>query len=414
MKKKILIVGNGAREYALAKKLSFNYDVYITPSSDGLKEFATCLDIRENNIKELLNFVLENDIDMTIPISRATVENDIASVFAANKQSVFAPSKSASKYFYDKSLMKKTLYKLHIPIPKFGIFEKDNIIFDYLKNQKIPFVLKTNEENSAVVLTAMQSAKNIINSMLIDKNNKIIIEDYVYGTGFSFYALSDGYKALPIGSTLTYNYVLEGDGGQLTSGMGACSPNYKLSIEQEYTIMDDIIYPILEYLENVGSPYLGVIGLDGILTDDNKICIIGLKTFMSDCDAAGILDNIDDDLYSLLESCVIGSFSDEVNTINQKPQYAVSLALRCNISTLKENIINGIDSIDDDTLISFPQGIKKNKYLEYEIQPKSAIILTSSGATVSSASDNVYRNANLINFSGLSYRKDIARPLIIA
>ena len=89
MRKKILIIGNGAKEYALAKKLSEKHDIYITPASDGLKEFAECVDIREDNVGELLEFVMENGIDLTIPISSAAIKSDIVSIFAQNNQQIF-------------------------------------------------------------------------------------------------------------------------------------------------------------------------------------------------------------------------------------------------------------------------------------------------------------------------------------
>ena len=85
MKKKILIIGNGAKEYALAKKLAEKHEIFITPASDTLKEFAQCLDIREDSVKELLEFVVENGIDLTIPISSAALKSDIVSLFNENK-----------------------------------------------------------------------------------------------------------------------------------------------------------------------------------------------------------------------------------------------------------------------------------------------------------------------------------------
>ena len=86
MRKKILIVGNSANAYALAQKISEKHDVYITPASDTLKEFATCLDIREDNISEILEFVVNNDIDMTVPVSQAAIKADIGGIFSENKQ----------------------------------------------------------------------------------------------------------------------------------------------------------------------------------------------------------------------------------------------------------------------------------------------------------------------------------------
>ena len=185
MRKKILIVGNSAKEYALAKKLSEKYEIYVTPESDTIKEFAFCLDIREDKPEELLEFVLENGIDMTVAISQKSINADIATVFNANKQPIFAPSAKANELVSNKSLAKKILYKLRVPTPKFGIFDKLNLANDYIKNQKMPFVIKTNDSNSATVITSLNTAKNILESISAEKN-KIIIEDYVYGIPFSF------------------------------------------------------------------------------------------------------------------------------------------------------------------------------------------------------------------------------------
>ena len=409
MRKKILIIGNGAKEYALAKVLSENNDIYVTPASDSLKDFATCLDIREDNITELLEFVMENGIDMTIPISLKSIDSDIATVFGNHKQAVFAPSAKASEIVSNKSSAKKVLYKLRIPTPKFGIFEKQNLAIDYIKNQSIPFVIKTNDSNSATIITSVNTAKNIVEASFIDKNNRIIIEDYVSGTPFAFYAITDGYKALPIGSSITYKHSLDGGGGQLTSGMGACVPNYKLSNDDEYFIMDSVIYPTLEYLEMSGKPYLGILGVNGIITDDNQIVVLGWNSFMQDCDAAAIIYNVDEDLYSLFESCIIGSFSDEIESINQKNDALVSIVLNCKNNINNENIISGLDNVSDNTILTFYPTVAKNRYLEYEASKGAVLSVTNVASTISKASKMAYDEVNDINFIGKSYRKDICR-----
>lgn len=409
MKKKIFIIGNEAKEYALAKKLSEKHDIYITPSSDALKEFATCLDIRENNIPELLEFVMENDIDMTIATSKLSLEADVASIFSKNEQPIFAPTAGAAKIINDKAFAKKTLYRLRIPTPKFGIFDKQNMALDYIKNQKIPFVVKTNDNNSAVILTSENCAKNIVESIFIEKNSRIIIEDYIYGTPFSFYTITDGYKALPIGSSISYKHYMEGDGGQLTSGMGACVPNYKLSIDQEYYLMDKIIYPTLNLLENEHSPYLGILGINGIITEENKIYILGWQSFMQDSDCAPILETIDEDLYNLFESCIIGSFSDEVNNISINNLHAVSVVLNCKNKEVCENPITGIDNLNDDTIITFYPSVKKNKYLEFEAKNGNVLCITSTSSSIAKAAHKVYQEIKDINFNGIYYRKDICK-----
>ena len=409
MGKKILIIGNGAKEYALAKKLSEKHEIFITPASDTLKEFAQCVDIRETNITELLEFVMENDIDMTIPISLAALKTDIVELFNNNNQKIFAPDKNAAKIIFDKSLAKKVLYKLRITTPKFGIFEKQNMALDYIKNQKVPFVLKTDDSNSASVFTSFQTAKNFVETNFIEKGKRIIIEDYIYGTPFSFYTITDGYKALPIGTSITYKHTLEGEGGQLTSGMGACSPNYKLTVENEYFLMDNVIYPTLDYLEIEGSPYLGILGINGILTDEGNLYILGWQSFMQDCDTQTILEILDEDLYKLFYSCVIGSFSDELDFIRLNDRFAASLVLSCKNKTNCENIISGLDNIDENTKIVFYPSVSKNRYLEYEANEGAVLSVTTTSATAAGAVKKMYDEAQDISFNSVYFRKDICK-----
>ena len=414
MNKKILIIGNSAKEYALAKKMSENNEVYVAPGSDTMREFVTCVDIREDSVTELLEYVMENGIDLTIPCAQAAIASNIAEVFTKNNQAVFAPSADSAKLVLDKALMKKVLYKLRIPTPKFGIFEKPNMVMDYIKNLKNPFVLKTNEPSSAVVLTSPLAAKTIVDSAFAGKVQKTVIEDYVWGTPFSFYTVTDGYKALPLGSAIVYKHSLEGEGGQLTSGMGACAPNYKLSIENEYFLMDNVIYPTLDYLEIDGNPYVGILGIEGILTEDGRMQILGYRSFMQDCDCQAILNLVDTDLYKLFESCVIGSFSDEVEFIPQKEGSSTTLVLVCKNKNNVQNAIKGLDDLDETLDIAFYPAISKNRYLEYEAQNGPVMVLTAQGFTVASSTARVYAEVENIRFEGLSYRKDICKPLLVS
>ena len=411
MTKKILIIGNSPKEYALARKLAKNNEVFVAPGSAMMKEFATLVDIREDSVSELLDFVLENDIDITIPVSKKSLKSNIVESFSKNHQQIFAPSLGAVQTIFDKSFVKKMLYKLKIPTPKFGIFEKQNMAMDYIKNQKAPFVLKTNEDSSAVILTSQKSAKIIADSIFAQENQKIIVEDYVWGTPFSFYAITDGYKALPLGSSIIYKHSLSGDGGQLTSGMGACVPNYKLSIENEYYIMDNVVYPLIEYFENNNKPYMGILSVNGILSDEGSIQILGFESFFNDADAWALLDIINADLLCLMESCIIGSFSDEVEFIPQNDMTATSLVLTCTNKENSENSISGLDMLDEDLLVDFYPNAIKNRYLEVEANNGQVLVMTAFGRTITSSTKKVYEEAENINFKGKYYRKDICKSI---
>lgn len=412
MSKKILIIGNTAKAYSLAKKISETNEVFVASGSLTIKEFATCLDIRENSVSELLEYVMENGIDLTIPVSELALQTNIVEIFNNNNQKIFAPTKNASKLVFDKALMKKVLYKLRIPTPKFGIFEKPNTVMDYIKNLKPPFVIKTNTSSSAVVLTSSKEAKTIVDSIFAQQTQKVLIEDYVWGTPFAFYAITDGYKALPLGSSILYKHSLEGDGGQLTSGMGACAPNYKLSNDHEYFLMDNVIYPTLDYFEIEGNPYTGIMGINGIITENGILQILGYESFMQDSDCTAILECLGMDICSLFDSCIIGSFSDEYDFIPQKEISATSIVLMCKNKINKENVISGIESLDENTIISFAPTVNKNRYLEYEADYGQVAVLTSLASTSACSTSKVYKEAADISFNGIYYRKDICKPTI--
>lgn len=409
MSKKIFIIGNSANVYALAKKLSDGNEIFVAPGGDAIKEFATCVDIREDSALELLEFAMENGIDLTIPFSEKSLKSNITTIFNNNNLQIFAPSTQTANVIFDKALVKKMLYKLRIPTPKFGIFEKQNMAQDYIKSYKQPFVIKTNEPSSAVILTSPLAAKTILNSYYSQKNQKVIIEDYIWGTSFSFYAITDGYKALPLGSSIVYKHSLDGGGGQLTTGMGACSPNYKLSFQNEEFLMNDVIYPIIEYFERENEPYLGIISVNAILTEDGNIQVLGLNAILNDCDADAVLSLVDENFVDLMEKCILGSFSDDVDYIKQKDLSATSIVLVCKNAQNNQNAIENIDSLDDETMYSIYPNVNKNKYLEFEANQGPVMVLSSIARTVSSSSKKVYEQAELINFKGIFYRKDICK-----
>ena len=410
MSKKIFIIGNSANVYALAKKLSDGNEIFVAPGSDAIKEFATCVDIREDSALELLEFAMENGIDLTIPFSEKSLKSNITTIFNNNNLQIFAPSTQTANVIFDKALVKKMLYKLRIPTPKFGIFEKQNMAQDYIKSYKQPFVIKTNEPSSAVVLTSPLAAKTILNSYYSQKNQKVIIEDYIWGTSFSFYAITDGYKALPLGSSIVYKHSLDGGGGQLTTGMGACSPNYKLSFQNEEFLMNDVIYPIIEYFERENEPYLGIISVNAILTEDGNIQVLGLNSILNDCDADAVLSLVDENLVDLMEKCILGSFSDDVDYIKQKDLSATSIVLVCKNAQNNQNVIENIDSLDDETMYSIYPNVNKNKYLEFEANQGPVMVLSSIARTYNTTVTDIKNlkipletSANLIFLFSISF-----------
>lgn len=412
--KNIFIVGNSATEYSLAQKFSGLEGVekvFVAPGNEAMKEFCTIVDIREDNPKELLEFALENAIDLTVASSEKAIKSDIASLFQSNHQMIFAPSAQSANICTSKAAGKKFMYKNRISCPKFAIYDKASLALDYAKNSRMPIVIKTDEHQEGKGVMVCQSisiAQAFINDIFESGEKKVIIEDFVLGHEFSFYVITDGYKALPLGSVANYKYSLEGNGGLITPGIGAFVPDYKISKQVEKKILQQIIYPALNTLARNHTPYVGILGVDCIMTSQDHIYAIEFNSFLQTPDSQGILTILDENLYDVMHACAIGSFADDYETIDISDNYAVS----CVLSTIKKEctIIYGLDELDEETQLAH-FNTRKNEYLEYETKGDRTLVVTRTAKTLSRATETLYDEISLINFEGMKYRKDIAESI---
>lgn len=408
--KKVLIVGNSAIEYSLAKKMSELdeiSEIFVAPGNDAMKEFCTVVDIRESSIQELLEFTLENAIDLTVVSSELAIKNDITSVFQKNHQMIFAPGKESANICLNKSSGKKFMYKTRIPCPKFGIFDKPSLAIDYIKNANMPVVVKTDEhqEKGVLVCSAFSLAKTFIEELFDSGEKKVIVEDYVLGHEFAFYVITDGYHAIPLGSVATYKSELEGNGGTLTSGIGSYTPDYKVTKQIERRILQQIIYPTLNTLARQQTPYVGILGVDLVMNDMEQLFALEFNSFLQIPDCQGILALLNENIYHLFQACVIGSFADDYEQIDIADSYAASCVLS---AKKKEAIISGFDDLDENTLIAH-FNTKKNAYLEYETTGGRTLVLTRTARVLSKAVADLYEEISVVDFEGMKYRRDIAK-----
>lgn len=404
-KKKVLIVGNSAKEYALVKKFkNYDCDIFVLSGNSAISELAECVDIREENVQEILEYVLENAIDLTIVTSEVAIKNNIAELFQTNNQLIFCPTAQSAQFTLTRSAGKRFLYKLRIPTPRFGIFDKLPLAIDYLKNAPMPQVIRADENsNSAdrLVCTTFAASKTFVEDLFNKDENKVVLEDYVYGHEFTIYVVTDGYSALHLATVANYKFAEDGDGGILTSGVGAYTPDYKISSDIENSVMQNVVERVLASLQRKETPYLGVLGIDCVLTTDGNFVTLDFKPFLSDHDAEAVLNLVDENLLTLFEACAVGSFADDYEKIDVSDNSSVS----CVISSRKKGeIIKGLELVESD-ITHF--ATTKNKYFEYETVEGKTLVLTKTAKTLSRARKHLYEDVELISFSGKKCRNDI-------
>ena len=408
-KKKVLIVGNSAKEYALVKKFkNYDCDIFVLSGNSAISELAECVDIREENVQEILEYVLENAIDLTIVTSEVAIKNNIAELFQTNNQLIFCPTAQSAQFTLSRSAGKRFLYKLRIPTPRFGIFDKLHLAIDYLKNAPMPQVIRADENsNSAdrLVCTTFAASKTFVEDLFNKDENKVVLEDYVYGHEFTIYVVTDGYSALHLATVANYKFAEDGDGGILTSGVGAYTPDYKISSDIENSVMQNVVERVLASLQRKETPYLGVLGIDCVLTSDGSFVTLDFKPFLSDHDAEAVLNLVDENLLTLFEACAVGSFADDYEKIDVSDNSSVS----CVISSRKKGeIIKGLELVESD-ITHF--ATTKNKYFEYETVEGKTLVLTKTAKTLSRARKHLYEDVELISFSGKKCRNDICEKV---
>ena len=403
----ILIVGNGAVASALANKLIQYSDVeniYITSQIQNYS-FCKCVDIRENDLNGLLKFALENNIDLTIPVSNKALESDIVSFFQSNGQNIFGPEKKYCNIFNNTISCKKFLYKIHAQTAKFSFFNKLQNALDYIKQAAYPIIISTSRPSSLIgddrfVASTVSLAARILEELFINKSEQeVLIENFTCGNNFTIYYITDGYNVLPITSVQNYKFYKDGDSGFYTEGCGAICPYYKIS-EVIYERVSTIVKNILINFEKKGSPYIGIIGIEGILTTDDRFYVSDIKPFLQNHDARAVLNIMEEDLLHLFNSCINGSFSDEYQQIRTNNLSSVAISV---FSEKCGQKIKGIDKFENSENIDYFSDIEttKESVLGYNFT------LTHSNATITRARNNVYEDLAQISFDGMHYRKDI-------
>lgn len=416
----ILIVGSGAKEYTLAKIFS-SYEnvgmVFVAPGNDAISQFANCIDIKANNTDELLDFAKANEISLTIASSEQAIIYEIAEKFNEARLNIFAPTAAAARICTSKSTGKKFMYKTKIQTPKFGIFDRENVAIDYARRSKYPLLLKTDNHlpgENTVLCGSFKEAKRKIEDSFANFNKKIVLEDYAEGQEFSYYIITDGYNAMPLMSVVPYKYNLDGNGGLITSGIGAYAPFYMLDTEMESRIFKEIVYPTLDSLAKNKMNYVGILGIDIILDKNNQLNVLEFNSFFQEPDAQCILELLDCNIINLMKAAIAGSLADDYTEIPVKPGYSASVVLVSGNypANLKSgSIIYGLEDAEAEDVEIAHFKTRKNIYSEYETLGGRAIAVTATASTLGRAIDKVYDAAQLISFDGMKYRTDVGKRL---
>lgn len=359
---RILIVGSDSNAYTLARTFSQDDNVDLVFVTTGNKyinsDIAQTTDISETDREELLNFANANEITLTVVTSLKAIENDIAGYFSDSGRNIFAPtSESAYEALYT-SACKKTLYKLHIPTVKFGIFDRENQAVNYMSDSRKISVIKydsVSDNISPILVNSFSAAKREIEKAFVQPETKIVIEDYINAKEVCVYFITDGYSALMAGSCSVSE----------DCSYSVYSPDNVLSDEMISDIQKKVIYPFINYCSSGSRPYTGILGVNLLISDD-EYKVLDFCPFFKQVHLQSVLPSVKNNIADLFLSVAVGSFSDEYNNID--------FSNRCSYSEIlsSKEIKMNLSEYDDDNF-SYAQNLN------------GEIIITETASTYSGA-----------------------------
>ena len=267
---KILVIGNGGREHALAWKAAQSplaEKVFVAPGNPGTYREPKMqnVDIKVNDLSGLRDFALNEKIDLTIVGPEAPLVEGITDVFEEAGLKVFGPSKAGAQLEGSKSFTKDFLKRHHIPTAAYEVFTETQKACEYIKKRGAPIVIKADglaAGKGVIVAMTEEDALNAVHDMLDnhefgDASARVVIEDFMEGEEASFIVMSDTVNALPMATSQDHKRVGNNDSGPNTGGMGAYSPAPVVTADVYAKVMNEIINPTLQGMAKDGIPYRG-------------------------------------------------------------------------------------------------------------------------------------------------------------
>lgn len=420
---KVLIIGSGGREHAIAWKLAKSSKVtqiFCAPGNPGIKKLAQCVDIKIDDIDELCDFAKTNNIDLTVVGPELPLSLGIVDLFRKNNLLIFGPTKDAAKIETSKSHAKKLMSKYKIPTAPFAIFDKEEDAIAHAKNSKYPLVVKYDglaAGKGVFICETFHQARKIIEVSFDNLSSAIVIEEFMEGKEVSFQVITDGFNAIPLPPAQDYKKIFDGNSGPNTGGMGAYAPVSFLDSKLEQKIAERIIFPVIDALNNEGTSFTGVLYAGLMIDKQNNPYVIEFNARFGDPEAQVILPLLEDDLFDILYSAATGALGDDYEEFNTNDNSAVCVVLASGgyPGPFKKGYeIEGLQFVDeeDDNTLIFHSGTIINKYGELVTNGGRVFAVTTTASTLHRAHDKAYDTADLISFKDIRYRKDIAKPAV--
>ena len=420
---KVLIVGSGGREHAIATSVAKSSRVdkiYCARGNAGIGQIAECVPIGAMEFDKLVAFAKENQIDLTIIGMDDPLVGGVVDAFEAEGLRVFGPNKAAAILEGSKAFSKDLMKKYNIPTAAYENFDDPQKALEYLKTAKMPIVLKADGlalGKGVLICNTLEEAEAGVKEIMMDKKfgsagNHMVIEEFMTGREVSVLSFVDGKTIKIMSSAQDHKRAKDGDQGLNTGGMGTFSPSPFYTKEVDEFCKKYVFQATVDAMAAEGRTFKGIIFFGLMLTEDGPK-VLEYNARFGDPEAQVVLPRMKNDVIDVMEACIDGTL-DQIN-LQFEDNAAVCVVLASDgypVSYEKGFEIKGLENFENkDGYYCFHAGSKLNEEGKIVTNGGRVLGVTAKGATLKEARANAYAATEWIDFANKYMRHDIGKAI---
>jgi phosphoribosylamine--glycine ligase len=414
---KILVIGSGGREHALAWKVTHNKEVsrvYVAPGNAGTAINPDMMNVPITAVADLVKFAQDEKIHLTIVGPEAPLSQGVVDAFRAAGLKIFGPTQAAAQLESSKDFAKAFMVRHNIPTAAYATFTDAKLAHDYVAQQGAPIVIKADglaAGKGVVVAMSDDEAHAAIDAMLEDNKlgaagARVVIEEFLQGEEASFMVMVDGKNILALATSQDHKRLLDADLGPNTGGMGAYSPAPVVTPEIHAKVMREIIKPTVEGMAKDGIPYTGFLYAGLMISPNGNVKTLEFNCRMGDPETQPIMMRLKSDLVALMEHAVNGTLDHAeaewdrryaLGVVMASANYPETPRLGDEITGLPKNLV-------DAHVFHAGTTLKDGKVVT---SGGRVLCVTALGETVKFAQQQAYKILDEIQFNGAQFRTDI-------
>jgi phosphoribosylamine--glycine ligase len=422
---KVLVVGNGGREHALAWKIRQSplvKEVYCAPGNAGIEAIADCVPIDTSNIVEVADFAQGIKADLTVVGPELPMVLGMADEFQRRGLAIFCPSRSAAEIEGSKAFAREFMRRHKVPAPRYELCDSPEAARDFVKRAPFgyPLVVKADglaSGKGTVVAANAAEAKAAVEQMMVDRRfgnagARLVMEEFLEGEELSFLVFSDGSRVVPMTSVQDHKRVGDNDSGDNTGGMGTVSPSTSLSLDAHRQIMQEIILPTVKGMAAEGRRYQGVL-YAGLMITAQGPRVLEFNARFGDPETQVLMVRLRSDLVPVLQAVAEGDLGDTRLEWAKEPAVCVVVAARGypgEVETGHE--IKGLDALKNEKDVSVFHAATARRDGRLVTVGGRVLGVTALGANLEQAIEHAYTATGKVQFDGMHYRHDIGRKAL--